>query len=121
MNSSNPEETRITSKESQNCNKVSFKIISFRIVSKITVNCKGNGLTIAKFHHIYFFESFRYFEKSFEAVAPKVISTDKNICKVYSNVNNIASTDVILKFRRIYCEVFCKKGVLFYQVRRHCV
>ena len=53
MNSSNPEETRITSKESQNLNKVSFKIISFRIVSKITANCKGNGLTIAKFHHIF--------------------------------------------------------------------
>ena len=54
MSNLNPEENRITSKASQSHNKVSFKIISFSIISKITVNCKDNGLTIAELHHRYF-------------------------------------------------------------------
>ena len=72
------------------------KIISFRIISKITVNCKGKAFTRLERHHRHFPWKLLSFGKLFWMVFQNFISTDTVIFKVGNKVASIASIDAFI-------------------------
>ena len=73
-------------------------IIVFGITRKITVNPKGNGLTIMDSTINISLANLQDFERLFWMTSPKVVATDKNMSNIGVKVTIIASTDVILMF-----------------------
>ena len=76
------------------------KIISFRTISNIAVNRKGNGLTITRLCDFTWkspetsLENFWDFEKLFWMVASKVISTGQKIFQIGNKFISISTIDV---------------------------
>ena len=84
------------------------KTISFRIMSKITVNCEGKALTKMEFRQRYLpWKLLRYLKAILKGVFQQIISTDKQIFNISNNVSSI----VIYRSSHRRCSV--RKGALW--------